>query len=30
MVTGYSATTAVPPGKSFRIDPAGNLIIREG
>jgi N-methylhydantoinase A len=29
IVTEYSATTAVPPGKSFRIDPAGNLIIRD-
>ena len=27
IVTEYSATTAVPPGTSFRIDAAGNLII---
>jgi len=29
IVTEYSATTVVPPGKSFRIDAAGNLIIRD-
>jgi N-methylhydantoinase A len=29
IVTEYSATTAVPPGKSFWIDPAGNLLIRD-
>jgi N-methylhydantoinase A len=29
IVTEYSATTAVPPGKSFSIDAAGNLIIRD-
>jgi N-methylhydantoinase A len=28
VVTEYSATTAVPPGKSFRRDNAGNLIIQ--
>jgi N-methylhydantoinase A len=27
IVTEYSATTVVPPGKKFRIDRAGNLII---
>lgn len=27
IVTEYSATTVVPPGKKFRIDAAGNLII---
>ena len=27
IVTEYSATTIVPPGKKFRIDDAGNLII---
>ncbi len=30
VVTEYSATTAVPPGKAFRRDIAGNLIIRIG
>jgi N-methylhydantoinase A len=30
VVTEYSATTAVPPGVSFRIDRAGNLIIEIG
>ena len=29
IVTEYSATTVVPPGKTFRIDAAGNLIIRD-
>jgi N-methylhydantoinase A len=27
IVTEYSATTAVPPGKRFWIDRAGNLVI---
>jgi N-methylhydantoinase A len=27
IVTEYSATTAVPPGKKFRIDDTGNLVI---
>ncbi len=27
IVTEYSATTAISPGKSFHLDPAGNLII---
>ena len=27
VVTEYSATTVVPPGKKFRVDDAGNLII---
>ncbi len=27
IVTEYSATTVVPPGTSFHLDPAGNLII---
>jgi N-methylhydantoinase A len=28
VITEYSATTAVPPGKMFRVDRAGNLLIR--
>jgi len=27
IVTEYSATTVIPPGKRFRLDPAGNLIV---
>jgi N-methylhydantoinase A len=27
IVTEYSATTVIPPGKRFRIDPAGSLLI---
>jgi N-methylhydantoinase A len=27
IITEYSATTVVPPGKKFHIDPAGNLIV---
>jgi N-methylhydantoinase A len=30
VVTEYSATTVVPPGMSFRIDRAGNLVIDTG
>ncbi len=28
IVTEYSATTAIPPGKTFRVDEAANLIIK--
>jgi N-methylhydantoinase A len=27
VVTEYSATTVVPPGKHFQVDAAGNLLI---
>jgi N-methylhydantoinase A/oxoprolinase/acetone carboxylase beta subunit len=27
IITEYSATTVIPPGKKFRIDQAGNLLI---
>jgi N-methylhydantoinase A len=28
IITEYSATTVIPPGKSFHVDPARNLIVR--
>jgi N-methylhydantoinase A len=30
VITEYSATTVVPPGMSFRLDAAGNLLIDVG
>jgi N-methylhydantoinase A len=27
IVTEYSATTVIPPGNSFHVDPAANLIV---
>jgi N-methylhydantoinase A len=27
IITEYSATTVIPPGKSFHLDPAGNVIV---
>jgi N-methylhydantoinase A len=27
IVTEYSATTVIPPGKRFHLDPASNLIV---
>lgn len=27
VITEYSATTVIPPGKRFQVDQAGNLVI---